>query len=63
MDHHLKLGASGDVEGFEDRYTFGFRPNGVYIPRFRNLPGGEKRNYIRGFGYQGVLAEKDGVDK
>ena len=53
MDHHLKLGASGDVEGFEDRYTFGFRPNGVYIPRFRNLPGGEKRNYIRGFGYQG----------
>jgi choline dehydrogenase-like flavoprotein len=54
MDHHLKLGASGKMEGFEDKYYSGFRPNGIYIPRFRNLPGGEKRNYLRGFGYQGA---------
>jgi choline dehydrogenase-like flavoprotein len=53
MDHHLKIGASGDVDGYEDKYYYGFRPNGIYIPRFRNLPGGEKRNYLRGFGYQG----------
>ena len=53
MDHHLKLGANGDMEGFEDKYYSGYRPNGIYIPRFRNLPGGEKRNYLRGFGYQG----------
>jgi choline dehydrogenase-like flavoprotein len=53
MDHHLKLGASGEMEGFEDKYYSGFRPNGIYIPRFRNLPGDEKRNYLRGFGYQG----------
>ncbi|GEO10910.1 GMC oxidoreductase [Segetibacter aerophilus] len=53
MDHHLKLGASGDMEGFDDKYYSGFRPNGIYIPRFRNLPGDEKRNYLRGFGYQG----------
>lgn len=53
MDHHLKLGASGDMEGFEDKYYSGYRPNGIYIPRFRNLPGDEKRNYLRGFGYQG----------
>jgi len=53
MDHHLKLGASGDMEGFEDKYYSGFRPNGTYVPRFRNLPGDEKRNYLRGFGYQG----------
>ncbi len=53
MDHHLKLGASGDMEGFEDKYYSGYRPNGIYVPRFRNLPGDEKRNYIRGFGYQG----------
>lgn len=53
MDHHLKLGASGEVEGFEDKYYLGFRPNGIYVPRFRNLPGDEKRNYLRGFGYQG----------
>lgn len=52
MDHHLGVGASGDAEGFDDRYYFGRRPNGVYIPRFRNLFG-DKRDYIRGFGYQG----------
>jgi choline dehydrogenase-like flavoprotein len=52
MDHHLGVGASGTVEGFEDKYYFGRRANGIYIPRYRNL-NGEKRDYIRGFGYQG----------
>ncbi|MBE7177112.1 MAG: GMC family oxidoreductase [Mucilaginibacter polytrichastri] len=52
MDHHLGVGASGMVEGYEDKYYYGRRPNGIYIPRFRNL-NGEKRDYLRGFGYQG----------
>ncbi len=52
MDHHLNVGASGTVEGYEDKYYFGRRANGIYIPRYRNLDG-EKRDYIRGFGYQG----------
>ena len=52
MDHHLKVGASGIVEGYEDKYTYGRRANGIYVPRYRNL-NGEKRDYIRGFGYQG----------
>lgn len=52
MDHHFRVGANGDYDGFEDKYYSGRRPNGFYIPRYRNL-GKEKRNYIRGFGYQG----------
>jgi choline dehydrogenase-like flavoprotein len=52
MDHHFLVGATGDAEGFEDRYYFGRRANGFYIPRFRNLLG-ERRRYSRGFGYQG----------
>jgi choline dehydrogenase-like flavoprotein len=52
MDHHFRVGADGDVDGFEDRYIFGRRANGFYIPRFRNLFG-DKRDYTRGFGYQG----------
>lgn len=52
MDHHFRVGASGRMEGFEDKYVFGRRPNGIYIPRFRNI-GDEKRDYLRGFGYQG----------
>jgi choline dehydrogenase-like flavoprotein len=52
MDHHLGIGAGGVVEGYEDQYTFGRRANGFYIPRFRNV-GKDKRDYLRGFGYQG----------
>ena len=52
MDHHLGVRASGMVEGYEDKYYFGKRPNGFYIPRFRNI-NDDKRDYLRGFGYQG----------
>lgn len=52
MDHHYNIGASGTVEGYEDQYVYGRRANGFYIPRFVNL-GGDKRDYLRGFGYQG----------
>lgn len=52
MDHHFRCGASGEAEGFEDKYTYGKRANGIYIPRYRNI-GNDKRDYVRGFGYQG----------
>ena len=52
MDHHYNLGANGDIEGYEDMYHYGKRPSGFYIPRFANLFG-DKRDYLRGFGYQG----------
>jgi choline dehydrogenase-like flavoprotein len=52
MDHHLGVGMSGSFEGYEDKYVFGRRANGFYIPRFRNI-GSDKRDYLRGFGYQG----------
>jgi choline dehydrogenase-like flavoprotein len=53
MDHHYNLGASGTVEGYEDKYYYGRRANGIYLVRFANLFG-DKRNYLRGFGYQGA---------
>ena len=54
MDHHFRAGASGYHEGFGDKYYKGRRPNGIYIPRFRNIDEKAKRkDYIRGFGYQG----------
>ena len=52
MDHHFMVGASAKVEGFDDKYTYGRRPSGFYVPRFRNW-GNDKRDYLRGFGYQG----------
>ena len=52
MDHHFRLGAQGRVEGYDDKYYYGRRPSGIYVPRFRNV-NGDKRDYLRGFGYQG----------
>ncbi|MGZ8536605.1 MAG: GMC oxidoreductase [Flavisolibacter sp.] len=52
MDHHFRCGASGDVEGYDDKYYYGKRPNGIYVVRYRNLFD-DKRDYVRGFGYQG----------
>jgi len=58
MDHHFRVGAEGRIEGMEDKYYFGRKPNSIYIPRYRNLFG-EKRPYLRGFGYEGA-AGRDG---
>jgi choline dehydrogenase-like flavoprotein len=58
MDHHLGVGASGEFEGMADEYYYGRRANGIYIPRFRNW-GTDKRNYNRGFGYQGSATRDD----
>lgn len=53
MDHHFRVGASSEVTGHKDKISFGRRPTGFYIPRFRNLDAKSKRSYLRGFGYQG----------
>jgi choline dehydrogenase-like flavoprotein len=52
MDHHMGAGASGSMPGHEDKMPFGNRPNGIYIPRFRNVKS-KHRDFIRGYGYQG----------
>jgi choline dehydrogenase-like flavoprotein len=54
MDHHYRVGASGRSEDFRDRYTYGRRANGIYVPRFRNINEATRRSdYLRGFGFQG----------
>jgi choline dehydrogenase-like flavoprotein len=58
MDHHFRCGADGKLDGMTDKYYYGRRPTGFYIPRYRNLFG-DKRGYLRGFGYQGS-AGRDG---
>src|SRR6266568_8937877 len=52
MDHHMGSGASGEMPGHEDKMPFGNRPNGIYIPRFRNVKTKQK-DFLRGYGYQG----------
>jgi choline dehydrogenase-like flavoprotein len=54
MDHFMGAGAYGEFDGFADKYYSGRRPNGIYIPRFRNVGATTMRaDYVRGFGSQG----------
>jgi choline dehydrogenase-like flavoprotein len=52
MDHVMGGGASARIPGNEDHVTLGERPNGIYVPRFRNVK--QKHPYlVRGYGFQG----------
>lgn len=63
MDHHLKVGATGNFDGYYDKYYKGRKPNGIYIPRFRNISRNSKRNdFIRGYGYQGGASRSNWED-
>ncbi len=60
MDHHFKVGAAGEYEGFGDKYYKGRRPNGFYIPRFQNLDKqSTKKDFVRGYGYQGGASRQN----
>ena len=52
MDHHSGARGSAIIPGNLDKHTFGRRPNGFYIPRFRNHTE-EAEGFVRGYGYQG----------
>lgn len=55
MDHIYGGGAAGDLTGIPAKPWFGppRRPNGIYIPRFRNVTEKTTNGFIRGYGYQG----------
>jgi choline dehydrogenase-like flavoprotein len=54
MDHIKHGGASGVIPGWENRQTIGNRPNGILVPRFRNLDGVRRgSDFIRGYQFQG----------
>jgi len=59
MVHFTDAGASAEFPEFPASPSLGAprRPTGIFIPRFRNLPGGDTQKYLRGFGYQGYSSE------
>ena len=59
MDHTTAQGAIGVMPGHENKVVYGNRPNGTYIPRFRNLDGqDDDAEFIRGYGYQGMAMRR-----
>jgi len=53
MDHVVGLGASGTHPGFLDRYYYGRRPTGFYLPRYINITERDGVDFVRGFAFQG----------
>lgn len=52
MDHITWGGARGTFDGWTDRREIGARPNGIYVPQFRNVTA-RHPDFIRGYGFQG----------
>lgn len=51
MDHFKMQNAGVFVDNI-DQYYKGHRPTGSYIPRFKNLPGHQAEEFLRGFAFQ-----------
>jgi choline dehydrogenase-like flavoprotein len=61
MDHIKGGGAAAVIPGNEDRITTGRRPNGIYVPRFRNLST-KHQEFVRGYDYEGG-AHREGWER
>ena len=60
MDHIYQGGASGVMPDLEAKPWAGMpsRPNGIYVPRFRNIDRTHTDGMIRGYGYQGRISAR-----
>ncbi len=58
MDHNYRINAAARHEGFTHLYYKGRRPNGFYIPRFRNAGADRRSDYLRGFAFGGTCARE-----
>jgi choline dehydrogenase-like flavoprotein len=63
--HNYRARISAEYDGFQEFTKYGNRPNGCYIPRFRNVRKQETdflRGYAAGFGaFRRLDRERDGV--
>jgi choline dehydrogenase-like flavoprotein len=53
MDHTSLVQITGQFDGYEGYTHTGQRPNGIYVPRFRNVDRDEQLPFVRGYGFQG----------
>lgn len=58
MDHCMAAGANATFTKHMDKRTFGNRPNGIYVPRFRNVKS-RHPDFLRGYGIQGGASRMD----
>lgn len=53
MDHANTLSAMALMPGFEDRTSFGNRPTGIVVARYRNMDEMDGSGHSRGYSFQG----------
>lgn len=58
MDHVMGGGARGTIPGYESEWIYGNRPNGTYLPRFRNVTKSHP-GFLRGYAFQGGGGRSD----
>jgi len=58
MDHTMGGGARGTIPGYESEWIYGNRPNGIYLPRFRNVTAAHP-GFLRGYAFQGGGGRSD----
>ncbi len=61
MDHNYRGRINATYEGFQDKYYYGRRPTGIYIPRFRNVGNDVQKGFLRGFAYAAGASRSTGI--
>ena len=59
MDHTSQVHVGGRFDGYDGYMPTGARPNGIYVPRFRNVEPGDEVPFLRGYGFQGGASRAD----
>ncbi|GAB5410720.1 MAG: GMC family oxidoreductase [Balneolaceae bacterium] len=49
--HNYRIRVRGELDGFREKYYFGRKPTGLYIPRFRNIGSDVQKDFLRGYSF------------
>lgn len=49
--HNYRIRLNGQLDRFKDKYVFGRKPTGLYIPRFRNIGTDVQKDFLRGYSF------------
>lgn len=60
MDHNYRAHIYATYNGFADKYTYGRRPTGIYIPRFRNVGTDAQKDFLRGYAFAAGASRNTG---
>ncbi len=60
MDHNYRAHINADFKGYQDKYYYGSRPTGVYIPRYRNVASDKQQAFKRGFAFAAGASRNTG---